>query len=136
LRLRNSLTQNRIIHDTIVLIFLAHTGPFCASRIFLLLLQKITFMAFDIVLIGYVAGFCTAVAQFPQALKVIKTGNTESISFGMYLIMTLGIFFWFLYGVLLSNWPMMLANGVCLIPSVYILYITVRNIYKSKKIPL
>jgi len=136
LRLRNSLTQNRINHDTIVLIFLAHTGLFCASRIFLLLLQKITFMAFDIVLIGYVAGFCTAVAQFPQALKVIKTGNTESISFGMYLIMTLGIFFWFLYGVLLSNWPMMLANGVCLIPSVYILYITVRNIYKSKKIPL
>ena len=136
MRLRNSLTQNRINHDTIVLIFLAHTGLFCASRIFLLLLQKITFMAFDIVLIGYVAGFCTAVAQFPQALKVIKTGNTESISFGMYLIMTLGIFFWFLYGVLLSNWPMMLANGVCLIPSVYILYITVRNIYKSKKIPL
>lgn len=109
---------------------------FCASRIFLLLLQKITPMTFDIVIIGYVAGFCTAVAQFPQAMKVIRTGNTESISFGMYLIMTLGIFFWFLYGVLLSNLPMMLANGICLVPSAYILYITVRNIYKSKNIPL
>ena len=112
----------------------AHFPDFCAGRIFLLLLQKIISMTFDIVIIGYLAGFCTAVAQFPQALKVIKTGNTQSISLGMYLIMTMGIFFWFLYGVLLSNLPMMLANGVCLIPSIYILYITVRNIYKSKKI--
>ena len=103
---------------------------------FLLLLQKITFMTFDIVLIGYIAGFCTAVAQFPQALKVIKTGNTESISLGMYLIMTLGIFFWFLYGVLIPNIPMILANGICLLPSVYILYITIRNLIKTKNIPL
>jgi MtN3 and saliva related transmembrane protein len=93
-------------------------------------------MTFDIVLIGYIAGFCTAVAQFPQALKVIKTGNTESISLGMYLIMTLGIFFWFLYGILIPNFPMILANGICLLPSVYILYITIRNLIKTKNIPL
>lgn len=109
------------------------TELFCAGRIFSLLLQKIISMTFDIVIIGYIAGFCTAVAQFPQAMKIIRTGNTESISFGMYFIMTMGIFFWFLYGVLLSNLPMMLANGVCLIPSIYILYITVRNILKTKK---
>jgi MtN3 and saliva related transmembrane protein len=93
-------------------------------------------MTFDIVIIGYIAGFCTAVAQFPQALKVIKTGNTQSISIGMYLIMTMGIFFWFLYGVLIPNIPMILANGVCLIPSLYILFITVRNTFKPKKITL
>lgn len=109
-------------------------ASFCAGRIFFLLLQKNIFMTFDIVIIGYIAGFCTAIAQFPQALKVIKTGDTESISFGMYSIMTMGIFFWFVYGVLLSNLPMMLANGVCLIPSIYILFITVRNILKTKKI--
>ena len=115
---------------------MAHSIRFCAGRIFLLLLQKIISMTFDIVIIGYIAGFCTAVAQFPQALKVIKTGNTQSISVGMYFIMTLGIFFWFLYGFLLLNIPMMLANGVCLIPSVYILFITIRNIFKSKKLPV
>jgi len=93
-------------------------------------------MTFDIVIIGYIAGFCTAVAQFPQALKVIKTGNTHSISIGMYLIMTLGIFFWFLYGVLIPNIPMILANGVCLIPSLYILFITVRNTFKTNKTEL
>lgn len=89
-------------------------------------------MSFDISLIGYIAGFCTAIAQFPQAYKVIKTGETESISLGMYLIMTLGIFFWFAYGILIPDLPMILANGVCLIPSVYILFITIRNSKKAK----
>jgi MtN3 and saliva related transmembrane protein len=93
-------------------------------------------MTFDIVIIGYFAGFCTAIAQFPQAMKVIKTGDTQSISFGMYFIMTLGIALWFSYGVLLNNWPMILSNGVCLIPSIYIMYITIHNIIKSKKLPL
>jgi MtN3 and saliva related transmembrane protein len=90
-------------------------------------------MTFDIVIIGYFAGFCTAVAQFPQALKVIRTGDTQSISIGMYTTMTFGILLWFLYGVFLENLPMIIANGVCLIPSLYILYITVRNILIIKK---
>lgn len=90
-------------------------------------------MTFDIVIIGYIAGFCTATAQFPQAMKVIKTGDTQSISLGMYSIMTAGILFWFLYGVLLENIPMILANGLCLIPSIYILFITFRNIVRTKK---
>jgi MtN3 and saliva related transmembrane protein len=90
-------------------------------------------MAFDIVIVGYVAGFCTAIAQFPQAYKVIKTGETHSISIGMYTIMTLGIFFWFSYGVLLQDLPMIIANGVCLIPSIYILLISSRNLQRTKK---
>jgi MtN3 and saliva related transmembrane protein len=93
-------------------------------------------MTFDIVIIGYFAGFCTAIAQFPQAVKVIKTGDTQSISVGMYFIMTLGIASWFFYGVLLNNLPMIIANGVCLIPSFYIMFISTRNLIKSKKLSL
>lgn len=89
-------------------------------------------MTFDIVIFGYIAGFCTAVAQFPQAYKVIKTGDTQSISLGMYVIMTFGILFWFIYGLLIPDLPMILANGVCLVPSIYILFITIRNNYRIK----
>lgn len=85
-----------------------------------------------IVIVGFLAGFCTATAQFPQAIKVIKTGDTQSISLGMYAIMTFGILLWFSYGVLLNDWPMILANGVCLVPSIYILIITIRNLRKVK----
>jgi len=93
-------------------------------------------MTFDTVIIGYFAGFCTAIAQFPQAVKVIKTGDTQSISVGMYFIMTLGIASWFFYGVLLNNLPMIIANGACLIPSFYIMFISTRNLIKSKKLSL
>ena len=113
--------------------FSAQICRFCASRLFLLLLQKICIMTFDIVIIGYFAGFCTAIAQFPQALKVIRSGETQNISIGTYSIMTFGILMWFLYGILLSNLPMIIANGVCLLPSLYILTITVRNILTVKK---
>ena len=109
---------------------------FSIHHIFLLLLQKIYSMEFNIVIVGYLAGFCTAIAQFPQAFKVIKTGETHSISIGMYTIMTFGILFWFVYGLLIPDLPMILANGVCLIPSLYILYITLRNLNKTKKQPL
>lgn len=90
-------------------------------------------MAIDIVIVGYVAGFCTAVAQFPQAYKVIRTGETHSISLGMYVIMTFGIFFWFLYGLLIPDLPMIMANFISLIPSLYILYITIRNLNRKNK---
>ena len=93
-------------------------------------------MEFNIVIVGYLAGFCTAIAQFPQAFKVIKTGETHSISIGMYTIMTFGILFWFVYGLLIPDLPMILANGVCLIPSLYILCITLRNLNKTKNQPL
>ncbi len=89
-------------------------------------------MTFDISIVGYIAGVCSAISQFPQALKVIKTRDTHSISPWMYSILTVGVFFWLLYGILLNNLPMILPNGIGLIPSLYILYITFQNIYRKK----
>ena len=90
-------------------------------------------MAVDITIVGYVAGFCSSIAQFPQAYKLIKTGDTHSISLGMYILMTFGIFFWLIYGMLIPDLPMIVANLVCLIPSLFILYITIRNLKRTKK---
>lgn len=84
-------------------------------------------MTFDISIIGYIAGACSAISQFPQAFRIIKTRDTHSISPAMYSIMTLGVVFWLLYGILLNDLPMILANGVALIPMFYILYIIIQN---------
>lgn len=121
------------VNISIIVLTLAQFAFFCAFSFFLLLLHQIVFMLIDIVFVGYIAGACTAVAQFPQAYKVIKTGETNSISLGMYVVMTFGVFCWLLYGVLLNNLPMILSNGVSLIPSLYILYITIRNLNRNKK---
>ena len=92
-------------------------------------------MDFYIAIIGYVAGICTATAQFPQAYKVYKTQETKGISLIMYSTLTLGITFWFIYGILLQNLPMILANGVCLPPSFYTLFVMIRNARKSTPNP-
>lgn len=84
-------------------------------------------MEFNVTIVGYTAGVCSAICQFPQAYKVFKTKDTHSISLGMYLTMTIGVILWFTYGVLIEDMPMMLANGVGLIPSFYTLYVTFQN---------
>lgn len=60
--------------------------------------------------LGYAAAVLTSIAFVPQALKTIRSRDTSGISLGMYVIFTVGIGFWFAYGVALGSWPMILAN--------------------------
>ncbi|MEN1926938.1 SemiSWEET transporter [Luteimonas sp. MJ293] len=59
---------------------------------------------------GYAAAVLTSIAFVPQAVKTIRSRDTSGISLGMYVIFTIGIGFWFAYGVALGSWPMILAN--------------------------
>lgn len=59
---------------------------------------------------GYAAAILTTIAFVPQAVKTIRSRDTSGISLGMYVIFTIGIGFWFAYGVALGSWPMILAN--------------------------
>ena len=60
--------------------------------------------------LGYAAAILTSIAFVPQAIKTIRSRDTSGISLGMYVIFTIGIGFWFAYGVALGSWPMILAN--------------------------
>ncbi len=73
-------------------------------------------------IVGYIAGFCTTIAFFPQILKIIKTNDTKDVSLKMYIIFTFGVFMWFFYGVLLNNKVMIITNSISLIFAGYILY--------------
>jgi len=76
--------------------------------------------------IGFFAAFCTTIAFYPQAVKVWKTKSTKDISLSMFIIFTIGVFSWLVYGVVISNLPIILANTVILTLSLFIL------IYKLK----
>ena len=62
--------------------------------------------------LGYVAAALTTAAFVPQAVKVIRSRDTGAISLWMYVTFTVGIALWFVYGVLLNAWPIILANAV------------------------
>ena len=81
---------------------------------------------FDLKYIGFFAGFCTTIAFIPQALKVWKTKSTKDISLLMFLIFTTGVMSWLLYGVVISDFPIIIANTITLLLSIFILFCKIK----------
>jgi MtN3 and saliva related transmembrane protein len=76
---------------------------------------------------GLVAGMCTTSAFLPQVVKIFRTRKTDDISLGMYIILTIGILLWILYGWLNGDIPLMLANGITFILASSILVMKLRH---------
>jgi MtN3 and saliva related transmembrane protein len=84
------------------------------------------FLDFIVKYIGFFAAFCTTFAFFPQAIKVWKSKSTKDISLYMFIIFTTGVLSWLIYGIIINNLPIIIANALTLILSIFIL------IYKLK----
>ncbi len=78
-------------------------------------------------LIGSLAAAITTLCWVPQALKVIRTRDTRALSLIMYLMLTLGIGLWLVYGLLIGSWPLIGANTVTFILVVIILGLKLRH---------
>jgi len=76
--------------------------------------------------IGFFAALCTTVAFLPQAIKVYQTKSTKDISLLMFLIFTVGVLSWLIYGLIINDYPVILANSVTLILSLFILLYKIR----------
>ena len=66
-------------------------------------------------IIGYLAAVCTTVSFVPQVVRIWQTKNTSAISLGMYFIFVIGIALWLVYGLIIVNIPMIVANTVTLL---------------------
>jgi MtN3 and saliva related transmembrane protein len=78
-------------------------------------------------LIGLAAAFCTTVAFLPQVIKTWQTRSTKDLSLSMFLVFTMGIFLWLVYGLATHDLPLILANGVTFVLSGTILYFKLRH---------
>jgi MtN3 and saliva related transmembrane protein len=72
-------------------------------------------------IIGLVAAAMGGISLFPQLLKVLKTKSTKDISLGMISIFSGSIFLWLVYGILLKNSPIIIANFFGFIQALIIL---------------
>ncbi len=72
-------------------------------------------------LIGLAAAACTTAAFIPQAIKVIRTKDTRSLSLPMYIIFTVGVLLWLIYGILVKDIPVIAANIITSVFSAIIL---------------
>jgi MtN3 and saliva related transmembrane protein len=77
-------------------------------------------------LIGYIAASLTTLSFLPQALHTFRTRDVSGISLGMYSMFTVGVALWLVYGLLLSAWPIVVANAVTLALALAILVMKLR----------
>ncbi len=76
--------------------------------------------------LGLSAAFCTTAAYIPQAVKVWRTRSTHDVSLVMFIVMVLGVALWLLYGLVISDKPLIIANGITLLLAASILICKLR----------
>lgn len=77
--------------------------------------------------IGTFAATITTLAFIPQVWQVYKTKKTNDISLTMYIVFCVGVFCWILYGILLQQWPIIIANAVTFVLAMYIVMEKIKN---------
>lgn len=84
------------------------------------------------VIFSFAAAVLTTLSFVPQAVQVIKTKDTRSISLVMYIMFTLGVLFWLIYGLAISDVTLIAANAVTFIFAVIILSYKIINVRNGK----
>lgn len=72
-------------------------------------------------LIGSVAGTLTTLSFLPQVLKTYRSRSAKDISLVMFLLFSLGVFLWLLYGLSIQSMPIIISNFITLVLSLSIL---------------
>ncbi len=66
----------------------------------------------SITILGLVGGTLTTVSFLPQVFKTWKSRSAKDVSLWMFLILSLGIVMWIIYGFLIDSIPVIAANIV------------------------
>ena len=77
--------------------------------------------------VGYAAAVLATCAFLPQVIKTIRSGETKHISLGMYVLFCSGVALWLVYGVMIHEMPVIVANAVTLLLSGTILVMKLKN---------
>ncbi|AWB66827.1 glutathione synthetase [Saccharobesus litoralis] len=83
-------------------------------------------------IIGFTSAFLTTFSFLPQAIQVIKTRDTASLSLAMYSIFTLGVAGWLVYGLIKQDAAMIVANMVTFVLAGVILSIKLYNEFNQR----
>ena len=81
-----------------------------------------------IIALGLIGATLTTVTFLPQLIKVFKTHSTKDISAGMFVLFVVDFFVWLIYGILIKDIPLIIANSFALVEASIILIFKI--IYK------
>lgn len=80
----------------------------------------------DIQVLGLLAGSCTTAAFIPQVVKTWKSRSAKDLSLGMFSIFCTGVVLWLIYGLLIMDIPVIVANMVTLMLASFLLVLKLR----------
>ncbi|MBD3318633.1 hypothetical protein GF342_01860 [Candidatus Woesearchaeota archaeon] len=73
-------------------------------------------------IIGLVAATLTTISFLPQVIKTWKEKSAKGISQFMYILFCSGVLLWLVYGLVIFDLPVIVANAVTLILASTVLY--------------
>ncbi len=83
-----------------------------------------------VTVVGIVASIGTAMSMVPQLTKMIKEKKAGDISINMLIVLFAGIGSWIIYGVLKSDWIIIISNSFSFVVNLLLTTLTLK--YKSK----
>jgi MtN3 and saliva related transmembrane protein len=78
-------------------------------------------------MIGLVAAICTTASFLPQVVKTWKSKKTKDISFLMYAILAMGLLLWLVYGIIIRDIPLIMANSISLGLAFCVLFLKIKH---------
>lgn len=76
--------------------------------------------------LGLLAATLTTIAFVPQVVRAWRTRSTHDISLPMFVILACGITLWLVYGLLIGDLPLIVANLVTLVLVLTVLFLKLR----------
>jgi MtN3 and saliva related transmembrane protein len=76
--------------------------------------------------LGLVAGTLTSIAAIPQLVKTLRTRHARDISIWQPLLLAIGVALWLIYGILIHDTPLILANIIPLACNVMLAILKLR----------
>lgn len=75
---------------------------------------------------GSIGAACTTLSFVPQVLQIWKTRSAKDVSLPMYLMFTVGVICWLVYGLMLMAWPIIIANVVTIVLALAVVMMKLR----------
>lgn len=76
--------------------------------------------------IGYLAALFTTFSSIPQIIRVYKLKESRDVSLWTISSLSAGVLLWMIYGIIISDLPVILANGVSLGLSLLMVSLVIR----------
>lgn len=76
--------------------------------------------------LGLIAATLTTLSFVPQVVKTWKMKETRDISLSMFVMLAIGIVLWMVYGFIIQDLPVILANCMSFILTTIIIYFKIK----------